>query len=381
MRTFRTFRSFSSKQTGERVLPPQMNFNVSGMEKLRKNLTWGEWIITSDGRKVVCGVSVGLACSVSTALWFAQIIYPHVLQESYVEYKPDSVKLSILKKIDKEEGNVYPPAPELIKLYSKLWQRAGLTEEEHEAVEIFTSNLLDPVVIGTTHCKEGASVGIPRSMMWMTEDEVDLTSVRFKPNWNRFFQGYSIPDTADPADLEELRRNLILSPAAREFIVSKSMAKANDYQAWFVTVIPGVFIMLHYVFGVRFNEVMKLLEGKRFIRLGVQSLWMYVMIMIMIVFINLSNAGSEKESIEDVIRSVEQADGAIEYYTKCLNRNKMLRKLIGEDSHYYFLESGDLVPFFYEFLDMAGMEFQLKLVHYQRSKMEAIEKERIRLAD
>ena len=45
------------------------------------------------------------------------------------------------------------------------------------------------------------------------------------------------------------------------------------------------------------------------------------MIALMIAFINISKAGSEQESTENVIRSIEQADAAIEYYSKCINRS------------------------------------------------------------
>merc|ERR1712179_868997 len=115
---------------------------------------------------------------------------------------------------------------ELDKIFGSQWQRAGLSPLEHERLAAFPGVLMDPVVIGTT-CKNGGSIGVPRHMMWTSEEEMQLDTVTFKPCLNKFFKGYKIPSGVEPEDLEELKCSLLLSPEARNFIVSKCMAKAN----------------------------------------------------------------------------------------------------------------------------------------------------------
>lgn len=350
-------RQYSSRPDIERKLPPQLQFNVSGPKRLSRSQTWAEWIVTTPGRQAVCAATVTATLTVTTGLWMAETIFPSVTQTFYSEQIPDIAKVPLRDQlVSGEEASIFQPPAELVKLSAKLWQRAGLTAEEHENIEVFTSNLLDPVIIGTTHCREGASVGFPRHMMWTKEDDIDLTHVRIKPYWNLFFPGFSIPEDADPEDLQELKESLILSPAAREFIVSKQMNVANGYLSWMQVFMPGAFMMLHYVNGVTVNQKLDLISKPRYQRLGFQLLWLYVVIVTFILASNMLKQFTERVHLENVVSSSDDARAALEYYTQSIKRNKILRKILGPDSHYYFLEDGDISPNVHEFKETSSSD-------------------------
>jgi len=367
-------RHFSNRPEIERKLPPQVQFNVTGPSRLKKTETWPEWIITMPGRKAAAALAVGSAATVTTALWVTHTVFPSWTQTFYEEQRPNTERLSFLEKVGGEERtNIYLPSPELVKLNAKLWQRAGLSDEDHENVELFTSTLLDPVLIGSTHCREGASVGFPRHMMWTSENDIDLDNLRIKPYWNPFFPGFSIPKDVDPADLEELKESLILSPAAREFIVSNQLLAANGYLSWIQVFLPGAFMLLHYVYGVTLNQKLDLISKPRYQRLGFQMLWFYLVFMTFIMMWNLVKQMSSSDYLESVVRSPEDARAALEFYTAMIKRNKILRKILGPESHYYFLENGEIIPNAHEFEDTNSLQKRVEHCEYLITKHEAIQ--------
>lgn len=367
----------SSNQGIERQLPPRMKFNPDGVEKLVKTkMSWDDWFASKTGRQVMMSISLAAASLASMSASLMTTILPGFTQDAYTEMQADAPDYSLADRLEKMELDGYVPPPrELVRLYATLWQRAGLDEYEHDKLTVFTSTLMDPVVVGTSHCRDGGSVGLPRHMLWKNEEEVDLESVTFKPYWNKFFKGFKIPQDADPEDIKELKESLLLSPEARQFIVSKCMAKANDYYFFFTIFLPLIMGSMHYVVGRRLNANLELfnktkIKNIRFFRLGIQSLWGFVAVGMTIMLHNVFTRERDSGAVETVINSIQDAEAAAEFYNKCIRRNKVLRKIIGPESHYYIEEDGNIVVENWEFPEYTSLHKSVELAEYIKDKLE-----------
>lgn len=97
-----------------------------------------------------------------------------------------------------------------------------------------------------------------------------------------------------------------------------------------------------------------LMQKPRPLRLGIQGMWLASALMAGLYMLSGIRQYCEEAAIRRVVRTPAEAEGAIEYYNKCLARNKLLRRLIGPEAEYYFDEEGELVPSFYEFPEHAN---------------------------
>merc|ERR1711874_296178 len=85
----------------------------------------------------------------------------------------------------------------------------------------------------------------------------------------------------------------------------------------------------------------------------------------------------EKDAIEHVCRTEEEAEGAGEYYTKMLRRNKVLRQILGKEGEYYFKEDGELVSYFYEVPSLTSVAHRLKIAQDKLERLKKGEKKLI----
>lgn len=330
-----------------------------------------QWIVSVKGRRavsylVVVNISVALVCCLGS-----EITAPHYMQERYAETIPD-MKFDYSDRFDNIEGNNMPSPKELVNLYSKLGPRANLDPYQHEQTSVFTSKLLDPVTIGLARCSKGCRVGIPRHMMWTSKDQVDLDSVYFKPGLNLFFKGFQIPRDADPELVERLKDTLVLSPGAREFIVSLGMKRGTiNYATYLCGIIPSVGMFYHYAAGTTLSKKLDLFNQPRWKRLGFQAtLWYIIAISTLLVWNELKRV-AKLDTIQHVVRTEEDVEYAKEYYEKCLERNKLLREIIGPSSHYYIQEDGELFANFYEVQQYVEYKNSLEFLEAHRELLKA----------
>merc|ERR1719309_1094506 len=233
------------------------------------------------------------------------------------------------------------------------------------------TELLDPVVLGCSPVKQGGLVGVPLHETWSTTDMVDLDSLRIKPCYNRWFKGYRLPSTIADDQLQELKESLVMSESARSFSMSRDMRLAGSYTNLVKAFLPGGMWFAHYVWAVTVNEKMGLFRRPRVQRLAIQGMLAIGNLVIALYMLNFCTADSEKAAIEDVCRTQEEAEGAVEYYTKVLRRNKVLREILGKEGEYYFQEDGELVPYFYEMSSLTSIAHRLKI---SQDKLEKLKK-------
>lgn len=295
-------------------------------------------------------IGFGGPIGVTFGLFFYHLYAVDFVRDQYSERTPDAPKITFGDWASGEKIKVYPASPDVLKLASLNMQRVGLTEELSDKIEVFTSALLDPVVTGSTFSNEGAAVGLPRHLVARTTEELDLSTIRIKPYWNRYFPGYVLPtEGVDQRDLEELKESMVLSPEALSFVVAKCLQKAQDYSTIVQTFLPGSMMLLHYIFGVKLNEDLGLMKRPRPLRLAIQSLWLVTVVLLTCAMHSEVRRYFEQKAIRSVVRTPAEKRGAVEFFSKSLARNQLLRRILGPESEYYFTEEGEVVAEFYEF--------------------------------
>lgn len=366
-------RNFSNKSPPFKDLEKAYAPKLSGIPKKNRKSRidhFFEWIVTLEGRKVFANSIAASACLAIVFCIGIEIAAPWRLLHSYAEIDKEK-DLDRLELIESNfEADQVAPSEELVMLMSKLGARAQLDEIDHMRTSVFASRLMNPLTIGTTGRKLGASHGFPRHMMWRTKDEVDLGSVYFKTNWNPLFQGYKVPENANPDKVEKLKESLVLSPGAREFIVSYMMNKGSlGYTTYACGTLPGVAIFYNYYIGSTMNKRFNLFEMPRWFRLGIQA-FLFSTVIIMFTFSwNEIKRYAHIWAIDAVVRTDEEVEYAKEYYQKCLERNKILRDILGENSHYHIREDGEIEPNFYEILEAEGYIASLKYLDEVKQKL------------
>ena len=56
------------------------------------------------------------------------------------------------------------------------------------------------------------------------------------------------------------------------------------------------------------------------------------------------------------------------YYEKVVERNKVLRRLVGEGMEYYIQENGELVPLFYEVEEFSSLGSRIEFLKHLLEK-------------
>ena len=67
-----------------------------------------------------------------------------------------------------------------------------------------------------------------------------------------------------------------------------------------------------------------------------------------IFYINMSSLEADTDAMTKVCRTQEEVGVALGYFEKVLERNKLVRRLVGEGMEYYVQDSGELEPLFYQ---------------------------------
>jgi len=368
-------RTLPPLKTSDELGRPVMKVKGIPILRSKKELSWGEWMISEEGRKFVCIANAGIATVVFAVCASIETSLPRRTQLKYAE-QIEGVEYEIIKRDDLPEHHLYQPNKELARLGAShdISTRAKLDNVQTENTSVFVSELMDPVVIGTTYCRDGSMVGIPRHMMWTSKEEVDLTSVKFKPFFNPFFKGYKIPSDASPELMEELKEALVLTKEEREFAVSYFMAKGNQIIPWFHSFVPGVFVVMNYLMIRKINNGQKLFEKSRIIRVGISALITGINMLLLLISHNNFKDINNVEATETVIRTSEDVEHAVSFYNKLIKRNKIVRKILGsDDGGYYIDEEGEIYPAFYESPQVVSYAARLKQLEFLKTRISQIE--------
>jgi len=343
----------NSKQT--------MKFNVRGLEKNKvEEQTLLEWMVTEEGkRKMAVYAGWGGTLSLFFGSWCFNILCQEVMLHSYC-LEEDKAKINLYSPMASE----FPSDESVSMLGVGCQLRSGINTDDFDRLIFFKGELLDPVTNGYLSSSPGAIIGIPE---YMTLDSnkgeiVDLKTLNVKTNYNSWFKGFKIPDDISPDDAKELIDSLTLTSEERNFIMSFCMAKVNSYGAVYNTFAPSIFYFFAYNFGHALNKKMNMFDKKRFIRLGLIAWAGAFHFIAYLLWLNYGNWEVDNGIYKEVCKTEKEIDVAISYFTKILQRNMLLRKVIGHDIEYYIQETGEYEPMFYQIPDCCEINCKIQIL-------------------
>lgn len=323
---------------------------MGGMQKAEGPITATEnfwkWVLTEPGRqKVGQGfVIFGGTCSVLFGFCW-NVLFVDLHKDAYMENT--ELNPSLGARITKDEDRKIEVTREFLHLFTTSRSRAGLTEEAMSNVDIFFTWCLDPVRQGTINSRQGAVVGLPRHMV---EEELDLDNFRVKPFYNYFHKGFRLPSGLCQEARQDLKQTLLLTPSEQQFVMARELAGVDNFAAVRETVILPILLVTHYIGARRFNDLLGLLTVGRTIRWPIQAALAVASLGIYTLFKNLHLLEVDHAAVTAVVRTSEQAEVAAGFYQKMLDRNLVLRQILGPDGDggYCFTDQGEQQPWLYE---------------------------------
>merc|ERR1719204_58673 len=244
-----------------------------------------------------------------------------------------------------------------------------MKDDTMDSIDIFYTKSLDPVRAGLARGSQGAVVGIPE---YMLQDEVDLTTLRVKPAYNYFHKGYRLPSNLCQEAVYDLQRTMVLTTEEREFVMARELARVNTWAALRETLLFPLMFVGHYVLANELNTRTGLINKSRPIRWAVQLGFGAAALFGLIPVKNFHLLETDQEALTTVCKTPQQAEIAMNFYQKMLNRNKVLRQVLGSDTDgdYCFTEEGEFQPFFYEISQVTSLRVRRDFMRDLRNSLD-----------
>ncbi|CAG0914662.1 unnamed protein product [Notodromas monacha] len=278
---------------------------------------WRFW--ASEAGRRTAGTLVGVA-SVSGALLH---IIPH--GPLYEEYA------SIFQAY--YEGFPVSLRPEVRELAEKVRDEVAASTSDNN-VKFYVNCGFDPVTIGSTKTRFGATVGLPYNINYVSTEDINRVELNLN---EKLFPSSS-------AEGKKVLETLILSKDAQKFLIARELEIAHSYRVWISAFSTAGIIFLVYLWSHKFNKHLNL-----FSRSWKWRATLYTILTAIALTIRMLLGDSYRNRLEmkaDKFASElgpDFAAGGKEYLTKCLERNKMLRELLGDDGVKKYTPTGNEV--------------------------------------
>lgn len=346
-----------------------MTFETGGMRVSREES--GNFLIwcTSEsgrvwvGRKAILVGTVGL----TAVAWAANIFLMDSVRDAYNANLVGERRQSVMEKLDpNKQYKVGVLSEAFQKLFMESQVRAGVEDETFEKIDIFYTSSLDPVHAGCAAGRQGAVVGLPGPMLG---EAAELDTLRVRPTYTYFHKGYRLPSSLCEEARTDLRQTLVLTQPEREFLIAREVARVDSWAAVRETAMYPLLFITHYMMARQINTNLGLFGRSRMLRWGIQAGFAAASLAVLVIAKNFHMYESDLDAITRVCQTSQQAEVAVGFYQKTLDRNKVLRQVLGPegDGGYCFTEEGEIKPLFYEMpictSALVRRDFCQKLVH------------------
>lgn len=251
-----------------------------------------------------------------------------------IHYLPQTVYLEKYKEIVQFYQNGFPLklSPELRKTAETVLEQTSLTEAEKKSITFFHVCKQDPFYSGSTYTGYGALVGLPMSFNYETLE--DVGSHKFA----KLSGSKSIDWTSTAGRL--LKESFVMSDDAKRFAIAEQVYLTNTRHTTMHSIAAcgatlNIFILAK-IFNLRLRGMPLLIRSVMYTFITIFCGTGYIAIK------DLSNYANERESIERASNiGPEYRLGAVEYYEKCVVRNKAMRILLAEKGKKNFTAQGN----------------------------------------
>lgn len=212
--------------------------------------------------------------------------------------------------------------PELTRHVDAVLDDAGVDATERERLRFFTAFGVDPFHAGSTGLRWGAAVGLPQTFSLAGAQELAGSGFAVggkKVDWESR-EGVLLSD------------GLRLSPAAQRFAIARELWHVRGSQVWQDGGVGATALFATYMLGRALNRKLGFFERPRTLRLMMYSL---VSLFGTAVWITATDLVQHYRDSQADMAAAQLgpafAWGGVEFYEKNLERNRALRRLLGDD--------------------------------------------------
>lgn len=217
----------------------------------------------------------------------------------------------------------------------QVCERMLLKAEEEVGLQFFSCFASEPLHKGSLKMKFGAIIGLPGTFAYKDVSDVKKDELLLD---NRSVDWHSERG-------ETLLKALILSDKAKAFAIAREINYAHSYHLHVETFLRSMFGVLAYTCGFmmnrsfRFNQ--RLRPWARFsVYSVVASVWFLLYILSADTYHCLRDNSADRKA---ATLNKLYAEGGVEYYTKLLARNQMIRTLMGSEGPKKYTAYGNVV--------------------------------------
>jgi len=250
------------------------------------------------------------------------------------DWVPNTYFLPQVQQVIQQYKDGFPvPVPaEVLDKVKVVSADMKLEPKVQEKLSPFTVYGFDVFSAGKASFNTGAIIGIPISFSYKTPKDVDKKNIMV---------GNKGVHWTSPDGLS-LESALLLSESAQKFAIAREIASTSTYQIPLKIATNGVAALLYIYLSTSFNKKTPNLTRTLKQRVVLYSilgsftftLWLFIR--------DFMNVYFEK-SVDEIAGSIneEYARGAVEYYSKILQRNVALRSLLGDEGAGIFTPVGN----------------------------------------
>ncbi|XP_065348440.1 transmembrane protein 177 isoform X1 [Cloeon dipterum] len=278
------------------------------------------WFLTNAGRRFTLGAAV-----VAGATTFCMHYVPNTfLLDKYKQF------YQMFRGVSEVEVEPY-----IAKLGEEVMDKLGFHRNDKQLYRYFTAYGFDALHLGSTFSKYGVLVGVPSNFYFKSKADIEYNNITV--------QGEPIKQKSTPEDKDQLLDSLILSDKAKQFALGVQIYEANTAEIFNQSIAPSASIVAYYTLSTHFNQ-----KFNGYARPVSYRAFMYTMIGAFVTGVyyclrEVSTHAMEKQADRKVAKlGLEHAEGGVEYYSKILQRNKVLRRVMGSKGESLFTVSGDV---------------------------------------
>ncbi|XP_015792289.1 uncharacterized protein LOC107368908 [Tetranychus urticae] len=208
-----------------------------------------------------------------------------------------------------------------------------MLEKKKMAIKFFIVKSLDVITLGYLDMAHGARVGLPYTFIYDKEEDVDPAVVTSIVGEKRFID----QDWYKSENGQKLIRTIILSKEARKFAIARGIIHADSIEAILIDFFTLFMVASTIAAYSLMESKMILLFGKA---AGLTILSVILACTLIPVFVTIKSIIAHDCMMRSDDRTLKQPNndyrlGAIEYYEKLIERNKLMRELLVDGPERY----------------------------------------------
>lgn len=222
-------------------------------------------------------------------------------------------------------------------LVAKAMEKLSLDESTRSRYFFFVTSEIDPVTKGNSHWRTGAVIGLPFSFRFNSPADAENSPLVVK--------GQQVRCDWDSEDGKLLAKALVLSDEAKSFVIARDVNMLRMFMSHTEVFLQAAFVVFGYTTLTSFDKyMMSVRKLPNWTRYTALSLVAGAVLMAYMGVADMYRCSKDIRSDRKTAElSQEFAKGGVEYYEKVIERNRLIRALMGEQASSIYTAEGDEV--------------------------------------